>query len=101
MERENRIRMMEEILDNHSLNVRKFREALKEFIASQKEFDKLKDYYTSDDWLSDYEAFNNGEIDPNLKCGVLSEDAVFDLIGENFDTAVEMIEEATQIIKNH
>ena len=35
----------------------------------------------------------------DLPCGVLSEDAVFDLFGENFNIAIEMLELATDVIK--
>ncbi|WP_373724303.1 DUF4298 domain-containing protein, partial [Bacteroides heparinolyticus] len=36
-----------------------------------------------------------------VKCGVLSEDAVYNMIGDNYDTAVRMLEVATGILKAH
>ena len=40
----------------------------------------LNDYYTSGEWLEDYEADERGELPPDLKRGVLSQDALFDLL---------------------
>lgn len=41
----------------------------------------LNTYYTSGLWLEDYEADERGELPPDLKRGVLSQDALYDLLG--------------------
>ncbi len=38
----------------------------------------LEAYYTSGQWLEDYEADERGELPPGLKRGVLSQDALYD-----------------------
>ena len=48
----------------------------------QESIKKLTDYYESDLWLSDYEADSEGRIPRDLKRGVLSEDAVYNLLAE-------------------
>ena len=40
----------------------------------------LDAYYTSGDWREDYEADERGELPPELKRGVLSQDALYDLL---------------------
>ena len=40
----------------------------------------LDAYYTSGEWREDYEADENGELPPDLKRGVLSQDALYDLL---------------------
>lgn len=40
----------------------------------------LSEYYASGAWLDDYEADERGELPPDLKRGVLSQDALFDLL---------------------
>lgn len=40
----------------------------------------LDAYYTSGEWREDYEADERGEFPPDLKRGVLSQDALFDLL---------------------
>ncbi len=40
----------------------------------------LDAYYTSGEWRADYEADERGELPPYLKRGVLSQDALYDLL---------------------
>ena len=40
----------------------------------------LDAYYTSGEWQDDYEADERGELPPDLKRGVLSQDALYDLL---------------------
>ena len=40
----------------------------------------LEAYYTSGEWRDDYEADERGEIPPDMKRGVLSQDALYDLL---------------------
>lgn len=104
MDREERVRKieeMEEILDKHSEFLGRFRGMLDEFSDSQQQYNLLKEYYTNGEYLQDIESYDQGDLPQNIKCGVLSEDAVFDLIGDNFQIAVKMLEIATGIIKEH
>ena len=41
---------------------------------------RLDAYYTSGEWREDFEADERGELPPDLKRGVLSEDALYDLL---------------------
>ena len=45
---------------------------------------KLIDYYEHGQWLRDYESDERGELPAGLKRGVLSQDAVYNLL-EEFD----------------
>ena len=45
----------------------------------------LDTYYTSGEWREDYEADERGELPPDLKRGVLSQDALYDLLEEKHD----------------
>ena len=40
----------------------------------------LNAYYMSGEWREDYEADERGELPPDLKRGVLSQDALYDLL---------------------
>ena len=42
----------------------------------------LEAYYTSGEWREDYEADEREELPPDLKRGVLSQDALYDLLEE-------------------
>ncbi|MDO5041478.1 MAG: DUF4298 domain-containing protein [Peptoniphilus sp.] len=97
----NRIEKMEKILDDHGVVVNEFRKSLTKFMDSQRDYQELKKYYLSEEYIEDVEASNSPNFPKNIKCGVLSQDAVFDLIGENYDMAIRMLEAATELIKNH
>ena len=43
-------------------------------------YDALREYMDSGLWLSDYEADERGELPPDLKRGVLSQDGLYDLL---------------------
>ena len=57
---------------------------------------KLFSYYGSEEWYEDC----NGDLPEGLPAGVLSEDAVYDLITDVRDAAIRMLEIATDILKN-
>lgn len=99
MDRNKRVAEMEAILNKHTEAVNAFRKALAAFEEAQTAYDKLDDYYSSQDWFDDVEAFDKGEI--TVDCGVLTEDAVYDLIGDNYDMAKEMIRGANSIFQKH
>lgn len=74
-----RIKEMESIYDEvvSSLNTQA------EVISSAQMQDKIKtlyDYYTSGDWLRDYELDEQGLLPPEMKRGVLSQDGLHDLL---------------------
>lgn len=95
-----RIEYFELILDESKRAADSFN---KEFVKFKKQCEKIKElsaYYGSDEWFSDFENYENGEIDKNIKCGVLSEDEIFDVIENCRKTAVEMLDTASYILKN-
>lgn len=94
-----RISEMEKILNDHNDLIENLRGAIEKFEAHQEEYRKLSDYYSSEVYFEDLERYDRGEFPEDLPCGVLSEDAVFDLFGENFNVAIEMLELATEVLK--
>lgn len=75
-----RIKEMEQCLDISRSAVDKLSEALAEYVEKHDAIKKLMDYYESGLWRTDFEADEAGELPADLKRGVLSEDAVYDLI---------------------
>ena len=60
-----------------------YMEALFDRALETKEIPReLLDYYTGGQWLQDYEAEERGELPPDLKRGVLSQDGLWDLMAE-------------------
>ena len=75
-----RIIYMEQNLDIARKALDEFEKSLNNFLAVQNNIKELSDYYFSRQWLADYDADNRGEIPSDLKRGVLSEDAAYNLI---------------------
>lgn len=94
-----RIQEMEKILDEYSIILENFNESFDKLLKYQDRYAKLRDYYGSEEYFEDLDRSNAGELPSDLKCGVLSEDLVYNLIGDNFQTAIKMLELATQMIK--
>ncbi|MBR1861447.1 MAG: DUF4298 domain-containing protein [Lachnospiraceae bacterium] len=76
-----RITEMETAMDNVSKVVELIREQLDMLGRLSGDIEKLQDYYENE-WREDFEADENGELPKDLKRGVLSEDALFDLLEE-------------------
>ena len=48
----------------------------------KKKFQELIEYYENGQWLQDYECDERGELPADLKRGVLSQDALYNLLSE-------------------
>ena len=83
MNQTERIRHMEQTLDTVSEAVQNLSDALDAYTAVQPQMEELIRYYESPQWMADYDADNAGLIPTDLKRGVLSEDAVYDLLAEH------------------
>ena len=101
MDRIGRIKQMEEFLDASAEAVKKLSDALDSYEAVQKQYKKLSDYYGSTRWMRDFEADEAGKLPKDLKRGVLSEDAVYDLIIENRELVIRMLKLASSALENN
>ena len=99
MEQIERIEEMERCLDASKNAIRKLSEALSAFEEIQSQYRELSDYYGSDLWRRDYEDDEAGRLPRDLKRGVLSEDAVYDLITENRELLVRMLPLVTSALE--
>ena len=81
--RVDRIRRMESYLDEAKQAMEDLNRAVAGYAAVQKKIGKLEEYYTGGLWLKDFEADEAGKLPAGLKRGVLSEDAINDLLDEN------------------
>lgn len=70
-ENEKRLDTLNEIVLSLDKHLDDFEDVIHEYYT-------LNEYYGSEDWLKDKEDFESGKI-KNVKAGVLSEDAVYDL----------------------
>jgi hypothetical protein len=58
--------------------------ALQAYTAIQANIRTLQDYYEGGLWMKDFEDDRAGKLPRDIPCGVLSEDAVYDLLTDQF-----------------
>lgn len=75
-----RIERMERILNEAEQAVCALRDALDGYEALHARIAELEAYYTDGQWLRDYEDDEAGRLPAQLRRGVLSQDAVYDLL---------------------
>ena len=85
-----RIQQMERCLDRASQAVMRLSAALDEYADAQDALRQLGDYYGSDAWKHDLAADSAGLLPPDLKRGVLSEDAIWNLLEDVRDLKERM-----------
>lgn len=75
-----RISYMESVLDNALSAIRAYTDTPGQRQYIQSMIDTLAAYYHSPQWMQDYEDDEAGLLPKGLKRGVLSQDAVYDLL---------------------
>lgn len=81
-ERLEQIQEMEEILNQSEVFFKEAEAMLEKWKAFSPEFKKLVDYYYSLQWQEDYDASNRGEVPKEIPHGVLSEDLIYNAMGD-------------------
>jgi flagellar biosynthesis chaperone FliJ len=94
-----RIEKMEAYLNESEKAVRELSKALDRYESALASLKKVSDYYGSALWMKDYEADESGKLPSDLKRGVLSEDAVYDLLTEHHELVLRMSRAVTKSIR--
>lgn len=82
-ERINNITTMESNLDLSKAALDELSAAFDRYIAVQENLKALSEYYSSRQWMEDFCDDERGIFPADLKRGVLSEDAVYNLLSDN------------------
>ncbi len=77
-----RIQKMEQLLDKAWVAISKECITSIEYVETQRAIDILSDYYGSDTWKQDFADDEAGLIPKDLKRGVLTEDAIWNLLAD-------------------
>ncbi len=93
MKQVERIKAMEQHLDRVSQAVLKLSSALDEYAEAQEALRELEVYYSSDEWKQDFADDEVGLLPKDLKRGVLSEDAIWNVLEDsrNLNTRMEEV----------
>ena len=87
-----RISHMEKCLDDSRKAVDSLAHALEMYRDVLGKLRELSSYYDSEQWRKDFEDDEAGRLPSDLKRGVLSEDAVYDLLSNNREILGDMAE---------
>ena len=74
-------------------------EALTQIQKQLPAYQALKAYYYSEDWEQDREFSDSPDFPQGLACGVLSEDEIYNLLGNAHSNALQMLETALALLK--
>ena len=75
-----RVEEYESKLDRVTMALSELDAALDEYQRVRGDLDDLREYLDSGQWRKDYEADERGDLPKDLKRGVLTEDAIWDLL---------------------
>lgn len=85
--------------ENYKELLEKINEILDQLDKDRKDFDKLVEYYYSEEFRRDFDASNEGKIDPSINQGILTEDSIYDLMGDDYYLALRFLDLANRMIQ--
>ncbi len=90
-----RVTKMEEIYDRSAAATEALIRAAEAYLSLEEELAELETYYEHGSWLSDFDADRLGKLPKDMKRGILTEDAIYDLLTDRYrmmQTLREMVE---------
>lgn len=96
-----RINKYEYILNNSNQIIKNLEKTINDLNNIQSDIKSLNDYYGSNEWYKDIDDDKLGLLPKDINKGILSEDAIYNLLMNNKEIAIDMLEVATNILKNN
>lgn len=97
-ERLENITCMENILNKAAPFFEEAAQFLHRWEQLSSEIKCLEEYYYSEQWKKDFDASNCGEIPVGTPHGVLSEDLIYNVLGDQQSTALAFLKQVTKIL---
>lgn len=94
-----RIDRMSKILLKRQELMDRIEDMLKEVDEGKEEFEELKQYFISEQRMNDVDDDENGEIPDTVNRAALTQDELYDLLGDCHDVAIHMMESAVEMLK--
>lgn len=100
MDQIERIKTMEEHLNKASQAVKALSDALDLYAEAMESIETIDDYLVSDEWQKDFDDSEAGRLPKDLKCGVLSEDGIWNVIDTSRELNCQMLELVATHLRN-
>ncbi len=100
MEQIERIKLMELHLDKAALAVKALSDALDLYSEAVESIETIDDYLASDEWEQDFNDSEAGRLPKDLKCGVLSEDGIWDVVDTSRELNCQMLELVATMLRH-
>lgn len=88
-----------ETYEKYGKLLEKSNNVLDELEENREDFDKLVEYYYSEQFQKDYDDSNQGKINSDINQGILTEDAIYDLMGDDYYLALRFLDLANRMIQ--
>ena len=95
-----RVMGMEDILGEQMACQTELREAMEKVAELNDRYVILRDYYGSEEMNEDLEADEAGKLD-DINRGVLTEDLVYNLMGDRYELGLDLLELAHLLLKHY
>ncbi len=79
-----RVARMEEIFDKSYAAVNDLLLAAQKYVQAESQLRELEAYYQSPQWMADFEAERADAFPKSMKRGILTEDAIYDLLTDEY-----------------
>lgn len=96
----NHLKKHTETYEKYGKLLEKINTILDELEENREDFDKLVEYYYSEQFQKDYDDSNEGKIDSSINQGILTEDAIYDLMGDDYYLALRFLDLANKMIQH-
>ena len=100
MEQIERIKAMEHHLDKAAEAVKALSDALDLYTDAIESIEAIDDYLVSDEWQLDFEDSEAGRLPKDLKCGVLSEDGIWNVVDTSRELNCQMLDIVSTMLRN-
>ncbi|MBS4750935.1 DUF4298 domain-containing protein [Carnobacteriaceae bacterium zg-ZUI78] len=95
-----RIEYMENVLDKQINDLQQLEKCLDVLDKDYSHYQELIAYYYSDERNTDLTLDDTNQLPKTLKRGVLSEDAIYNMMADRHELLIRMLETATKWLKN-
>ena len=87
-------------MNKASQAVKALNEALDLYAEAMESIEIIDDYLVSDEWQQDFDDSEAGRLPDDLKCGVLSEDGIWNVVDTSRELNCQMLDIVSSMLRN-